>query len=427
MIGNIYKAFMECNRKISTDTRNIIPGSIFFALKGDRFDGNKFVREAFEKGASYCVVDNPDSVNNKTFLVENVTATLQNLARHYRKRCDFNIIAITGTNGKTTTKELIYSVLSAKYNCSATQGNLNNHLGVPLTILSTHPETELLIVEMGANHVGEIKTLCEIANPDIGIITNIGKAHLEGFGGFENVIKAKSELYQYLIKRNLPIFVNGTDKLLMKIIKGYPGIFSYGDNNSQCYASKIKFSKTLLLEVSMQNKSFKISTKLFGRYNIDNVLAALRIGQYFKVNSADAIHQIENYTPKNNRSQIKQTQYNTLILDSYNANPTSMNAALDSFLEIDTTRKMIVFGEMNELGEYSTKEHQILLDRLSDKKTINSYFIGEKFRTGQHYNAKIFTDTDEFISFIKSNKPKQNLILLKGSRTNGLEKLVDYL
>lgn len=427
MIEKIYKAYQECNQKISTDTRKVIPGSIFFALKGERFDGNKFISEAFEKGASYCVIDNSAYATDKTFLVDDVTSTLQHLANYHRKNYNFNIIAITGTNGKTTTKELIYSVLSVKYKCSATQGNLNNHLGVPLTILSAHPDTEILIVEMGANHIGEIKSLCEIANPDMGIITNIGRAHLEGFGGFENVIKAKSELYQYLIDRNLPIFVNGQDKLLKKIINNYSTLYSYGDSTSPCFATKIHFNKTLLLEVSIQNQTFKLSTQLFGKYNIDNILAALCIGQYFEVDSTDAIHQIENYIPQNNRSQIKHTRNNTLILDGYNANPTSMNAALTSFLEIDGSRKMVIIGEMNELGKYSTKEHQILLDKLSDTNTIKSYFIGKNFQTGQHKKARIFSNTDEFISFIKSNKPEQYLILLKGSRTNGLEKLVDYL
>ncbi len=427
MIDKIYKAFLECDRKISTDTRNIIPGSIFFALKGEKFDGNKFVNEALEKGAAFGVIDDSNFKTNKTFLVENVTVTLQQLANFYRKKSRFKIIAITGTNGKTTTKELIHEVLSAKYNCSATKGNLNNHLGVPLTILNTPPETEILIVEMGANHVGEIANLSKIAFPDYGIITNIGKAHLEGFGGFENVIKAKSELYQFLKERNRPVFVNAADGLLINLIKDYNHIVIYGSEDSDCYAPIVQLNNKLIFDVVIRNHKYKISTQLFGRYNINNVLAALCIGIYFNVNPLDAINQIEKYTPQNNRSQIKNTKFNTLVLDSYNANPTSMEAALDSFFDMDAEPKMIILGEMKELGKHSGPEHNKIYHRLSNNRSVKSYFIGTNFYSDEHSNENIFSSTDEFINFLKTNRPEKHLILLKGSRTNGLEKLEKYL
>ncbi len=427
MIEQIYKHFLECDRKISTDSRNIIPGSIFFALQGDNFDGNKFAQEAIDKGALWSIIDNEKFKSDHTILVSNVLETLQHLAHHYRNTCSFKVLAITGTNGKTTTQELIKAVLSVKYNCVATSGNLNNHIGVPLTILNAPPHTDILIVEMGANHVGEINALCQIAVPDYGIITNIGKAHLEGFGGFENVIKAKSELYQFLIKNNNPVFVHAGDNILTGLLNGYDRQIRYGATNTDCYARNIKFTGKLFLEAVLNHKKINIGTQLFGKYNVSNILAALCIGQYFTVDIKRATDEIEKYIPQNNRSQIKTTLTNTLILDSYNANPTSMEAALDSFTEIEATDKTIILGEMKELGKYTEEEHLKLYKKISEIKEVQSFFIGKNFFSLNNSYTNTFDNTADFIEYLKMHKLENQLILLKGSRTNKLEVLIQYL
>lgn len=427
MIEQIYKYFLEGDKKISTDSRNIIPGSIFFALQGDNFDGNKFAQEAIDKGALWSIIDNKEFESDRTILVRNVLETLQQLASHYRNNCSFKVLAITGTNGKTTTKELIKAVLSVKYNCVATSGNLNNHIGVPLTILNTPPHTDILIVEMGANHVGEINTLCQIALPDYGIITNIGKAHLEGFGGFENVIKAKSELYHFLIKNNNPVFVHAGDNILTGLLNGFNQQIRYGTVNTGCYAENIKFTGKLFVEAIINRKKINIGTQLFGKYNVSNILAALCIGHYFMVDMEHAADEIEKYIPQNNRSQIKTTLTNTLILDSYNANPTSMEAALESFTEIEAGNKTVILGEMKELGKYTEEEHLKLYKRISGIKEVQSFFIGKNFFSLGNRCTNIFDNTNEFIEYLKIHKLENQLILLKGSRTNKLELLIQYL
>jgi UDP-N-acetylmuramoyl-tripeptide--D-alanyl-D-alanine ligase len=427
MIEQIYKYFLKCDRKVSIDSRNIIPGSIFFALQGANFDGNKFAQDAIDKGAAWCIIDNKKFESDRTILVGNVLETLQQLAKHYRNNCPFKVLAITGTNGKTTTKELIKAVLSVKYNCAATSGNFNNHIGVPLTILNTPPNTDILVVEMGANHVGEINTLCQIALPDYGIITNIGKAHLEGFGGFENVIKAKSELYYFLIKNNKPVFVHDGDNILTGLLNGYNQQIRYGTSDTDCYADNIKFNGKLFIEAIINLKKNKISTQLFGKYNVSNILAALCIGQYFTVDIKHATDEIEKYIPQNNRSQIKTTLTNTLILDSYNANPTSMEVAIESFLEIETENKTVILGEMMELGKYTEEEHLKLFNRISEEKELQGFFIGKNFYTLNSHYTNTFYNTNDFIEYLRTHKLENKLILLKGSRTNKLELLLQYL
>ena len=427
MIDLLYDKYIEANQKICTDTRNIIPGSIFFALRGDNFDGNKFANEAIKKGARFVVIDNPDFNSSQTILVKNTLEALQKLAKHHRRKNKFQVIGITGTNGKTTTKELIYAVLSKQYKCHATKGNLNNHIGVPLTILSSPPETELLIVEMGANHIGEIELLCQIAEPDCGLITNIGKAHLEGFGGFNGVIRAKSELYNYLFNNERIVFFNEADKLLTELVDNKNKLISYGTRNSNYYADKIGFDNGIKISLHANNKQLTISTNLFGDYNITNILAATRVGSHFNIPLYQIAEALNNYTPQNHRSQIIKTSKNTLVLDSYNANPSSMQAAINSFDEIKSEKKLLILGSMKELGESSKHEHNELIKLARSLKTSMCFFVGSEFSSSQIESEKLFPDTNKLIEYLVVNRIEKHLILIKGSRANKLEEIATYL
>ncbi len=427
MIEELFDKFIQYGRKISTDSRNIEPGSIFFALKGENFNGNAYAIEAINKGAAYSIVDDKSINHEKCIQVEDALTTLQKLATTYRKKSSFKVLAITGTNGKTTTKELIFTTLSESFKCSATKGNLNNHIGVPLTILSTPPDDDFLILEMGANHIGEIELLCKIAEPDFGLITNIGKAHLEGFRSFDGVIEAKSELYNFLMERNLPIFQNQEDNILSKLTKGYSNIIGYGTKKSQCYAASVSFTNRLIVEVSQDGMMKTLSSQLFGQYNVTNILTALKVCKTLNADIEKAVAAIENYTPSNNRSQIKETSSNTLIMDCYNANPTSMHAAIKSFVQIQAENKVAILGAMKELGEYSAQEHLKLVQEVVSIQNIKPLFVGLEYQGLGLQVGQWFKSIEDFIQFISSNKIKDSLILLKGSRANRLETLEKFL
>jgi len=339
-IENLYQLFLD-HPKITTDSRLVEDNSLFFGLKGENFNGNAFAEKAIENGCAYAIIDDPDfKKGGQYILVENVLSALQQLAYYHRQQINIPVIGITGSNGKTTTKELVASVLSKKYNVSFTQGNLNNHIGVPLTILSFTKNTAIGIVEMGANHLGEIKPLCSIADPDYGLITNIGKAHLEGFRTFDNIIKTKNELYEYVAQKKGKIFYNANDKILSQLTAGNNDAISYGDQKqSKVFGFLEKDGIFLKLKAGIESKYYTIQSKLIGDYNLDNVLAAIAIGNFFQVDDTSIVHAIENYKPDNNRSQYLKTKQNQIFLDAYNANPTSVKAAIKNFEQIDLPHK----------------------------------------------------------------------------------------
>lgn len=431
---DLYKLFISCNQLISTDTRNLELNSLFFALKGDNFNANLFANSAIEKGCKYAIVDDETISNGiSILLVENALESLQNLAKYHRTKLQIPIIGITGSNGKTTNKELIHAVLSKKYNTYATKGNLNNHIGVPLTLLKINTTHEIAIVEMGANHQGEISFLSNIAQPTYGLITNIGKAHLEGFGGVEGIKKGKSELYKYLKENNGKIFINGNDSTLIELADDIPKIY-YGENSEFDIYGKLfptnefvdfKWAKK---EEELINKPI-IKSHLFGHYNFINLLCATCIGNYFGVEEKQINEAISNYLPEMNRSQVKQTKNNTLILDAYNANPSSMQLAINHFSKQTLQNKIVILGDMFELGEYSAKEHEAILDALGLNKDIKCILIGENFFEFEkkYLGFSFYKTINEAIAFLKDNQLMHNTILIKGSRGIKLEKLVDYL
>ena len=362
-IAHIYRLFKQYPIVV-TDTRKIVSDSLFFALKGDNFNGNKFALSAIEKGCRFAIVDEKEfAIDDRFILVDDVLTCLQDLAREHRRELNIPILAITGTNGKTTTKELVHEVLKRKFNAVATVGNFNNHIGVPLTLLSMNQDTEFGIVEMGANHPEEIKFLCEIAEPNFGLITNVGKAHLEGFGSFAGVIKTKKELYDYLHQEKGKVFVN-TDNPLLKSMLHEQEVITYGNNEEAC--SKAKFLQAepyLVLELrSSKIGKLYIKTKLIGAYNFENALAAVTLGRFFGIEEIDIKNALEEYLPSNNRSQLKQTENNVLFLDAYNANPTSMKVAVENFANMSRKNKVLILGDMLELGEDAEKEHASLLE-----------------------------------------------------------------
>jgi len=430
----LYKIFKESS-KITTDSRNIIKNSIFFALKGTNFNGNKYASDAIEQGCSYAVIDENKYVqNNRYILVDNVLESLQQLAHYHRQNLKIPIIAITGTNGKTTTKELIKAILSKKYNIIGTEGNLNNHIGVPLTLLSMNNSTEIGIVEMGANHMGEIKELCEIAEPDYGLITNIGKAHLEGFGSFEGVIKAKSELYEYLSKNNKTIFVN-IDNNILNNISVKSNKITYGTNTLSVYQGEfIEANPFVKLnwkykDTNLQNyRSNYVETQLIGKYNFENILASICIGKFYNVSDNDIKHAIEQYKPTNNRSQLIKSKFNTLLLDFYNANPTSMKEALSNFADIKSENKIIILGDMFELGDESEKEHLKIINILKRNNFKDFFLIGNTFnKVSKNTKFKSFESTNDFINWVKNNRISDSYILIKGSRGMHLENIIEFL
>lgn len=428
-ITQLYNLFQQYPL-VTTDSRNCPEGSLFFALKGDRFDGNQFVSQALENGASFAVADNPNlPKNDRIILVEDALKALQELANYHRKQMPAKVIGITGTNGKTTTKELISNALSAQYATLFTQGNLNNHIGVPLTLLRLQSKHQFAVIEMGANHPGEIKDLCHIAEPDFGIITNVGKAHLEGFGSFEGVIRTKAELYDFIREKNGIIFGNADSVTLSRF---YPALnmVLYGTKPGSFIEGKlISAQPTLHLEWKENNEKFDLKTQLAGAYNLENVLAAICIASYLGVESRKINQAIQQYIPQNNRSQILETSRNRLIVDSYNANPSSMEAALENFADYDAPRKMVILGEMKELGVYSDEEHQHLINLVNSFSFENVFLVGQNFLKFKNSEAsfRIFESTIQLIEFLKNNPPKGFTILIKGSRGNKLEEIIPNL
>lgn len=427
-IDKLYKAYLK-HPQITTDSRMIPKGSIFFALKGENFNGNKFAMEALEKGAAIAVVDEWDSgVNDCILQVGNVLETLQELAKHHRKKLGLKVIGITGTNGKTTTKELIQSVLKKEYNSLATFGNLNNHIGVPLTLLSLKREHDIAVVEMGANHVGEIATLCNIALPDYGIITNIGKAHLEGFGSIEGVIQAKTELYSFIRKTGGKIFINADNDLLIEHADGIESL-SYGENEeSDCRGELLSSFPFLELNCILEGISVPVDSKLTGRYNFENILAAVCIGNYFHVSHSDIQEAIALYQPTNNRSQIIQTKSNTLILDAYNANPSSMKAAIENFASGNFENKSLILGDMAELGNDSQEEHIAVLELLRSKDLNNVILLGSEYAmANKSFKFVTAKDKEQLKELIRKKQFQNSTILIKGSRRMQLEEITHLL
>ena len=427
-IASLYAIFKNYPM-VSTDTRNIPINSIFFALKGANFNGNAFASEALSKGASYCVIDEQEfALNDKMILVDNVLKSLQQLANYHRNQLGLPILAITGTNGKTTTKELITAVLSEKFRVDSTKGNLNNHIGVPLTLLSMDESTEFGVVEMGANHPGEIKILCEIANPDFGIVTNIGKAHLEGFGSFEGVIKTKSELYNFIRNKGGKCFINADNSLLTKQAEGIETI-SYGESTSYFMTGELASTDNYLVVKALFPKGWLyLKSNLVGNYNFENLLAAACIGKYFEVDPILIQDAIAQYTPSNNRSQLIKKANNTIIMDAYNANPTSMMAALKNFGSIQHENKCLILGDMLELGDASAEEHQKITDFIEEQAFSDVYLVGPQFKNTIDRSQKKKFEQVELLSIYLKTQPIENkLILIKGSRGIHLEKVLDLI
>ena len=425
-INTIHSLFLECT-KVSTDTRKIEKDCLFVALKGDNFDANTFAKEALDKGAKFVIIDNNEYyINEKTILVNDSLETLQELAKFHRTYLGLPIIALTGSNGKTTTKELIHAVLSKKYNTIATIGNLNNHIGVPLTLLRFTKDTEIGIVEMGANHQKEIEFLCEIAQPDYGYITNFGKAHLEGFGGVEGVIKGKSEMYNFLQENNKMAFVNLDDAIQNeKTTQLKRFTFSTSNKNTDVRIGHIEANPM----VKINYNNLFIHSHLIGLYNANNINAAITIGNYFKVTDNLIKEAIENYIPENNRSQLIQKNGNEIVLDAYNANPSSMTAAIMNFIQLDKANKIAILGDMFELGNESLLEHKKVIELLENQSEIKTYFIGKDFYANKLNSNHItfFEDFNSFANFLRERKPTNSLLLIKGSRGMALEKSLELL
>lgn len=424
-IKTIHQYFLESSG-VSTDSRNVPVKSIFFALKGDNFNGNMFAQEALDKGAFKVVIDEKKfhKDTGETILVENVLVTLQQLAYFHRNYLGLHIISLTGSNGKTTSKELINAVLSQKFKTVATKGNLNNHIGVPLTLLSMDSETEIGIVEMGANHLGEIKMLSEIAKPDFGYITNFGKAHLEGFGSLEGVIQGKTELYQFLKDHNKKIFVNANDSKQLENSKGISRI-TFGDSNADYVIKLLDSTNHLLVEYN----GTEIQSNLVGVYNFANVSAAIAIGAYLNVSVNDIKQGIENYVPSNNRSQLMQRGSNTILLDAYNANPTSMMAALENFKQTKGDNKVIFLGDMFELGTDSEAEHQNIVNFLTENNFGKVFLTGSNFYKTKNSASHIkqFKTFDDLKEMIKTQELENATVLIKASRGMALERILDLL
>ena len=465
-IEQLYQIFRQ-HPVITTDSRDVPAGSIFFALKGDTFDGNLYALAALEQGAAYAVVDSTSAVAAESDDSRILTLTpsadaladtpagapvsalqaLQCLARYHRRQLGTTVIGITGTNGKTTTKELITAVLRKKYNVLSTQGNFNNHIGVPKTLLGLTPEHQMAVVEMGANHPGEIRTLVGIACPDYGIITNVGKAHLEGFGSFEGVLRTKGELYDYLRNYGGTVFINNDNHHLLSISHDLH-VVKYGQTPAAdlllhgwltgCnpYVNFVWTPSGAQSAGVDSQEGLAVSTHLIGSYNLDNLLAAACIGTYFGVSPADICDALAQYTPTNNRSQLTVTPYNRLIVDAYNANPTSMAAALDNFNHIQASHKMVILGDMKELGADSQAEHQAVLARLAAATDIESvWLVGTEFEEASSALAAcsevpdwcLFRDVDAVIAALQNHRPEGRTILIKGSNSTHLVRVIDYL
>jgi UDP-N-acetylmuramoyl-tripeptide--D-alanyl-D-alanine ligase len=425
-IAELYKIYLQ-HPVVGTDTRNIKKGSLFFALKGGNFNANTFAKEALSKGATHAIIDEEAYYTEGCILVPDVLTTLQQLANHHCRQMHIPVIGITGSNGKTTTKELTATVLSEKYNTLFTQGNLNNHIGVPLTLLGLKKEHEIAIIEMGANHQGEIAQLCTIAEPNFGIITNIGKAHLEGFGGPEGVIKAKSELYHHIKNKGGKLFVNADDELLVRLSAGIeritygtiPGVDCEGIDNKESF-----LAKGIFIDDGIE---VEIQSHLAGQYNFYNMMAATCIGFHFGLTLTQIKRAIEGYIPSNNRSQIVKKGDNTIWVDAYNANPSSMKIAIENFAELPASSKVLILGDMFELGTDSHKEHQTLAELINNKRAWDAvYLVGKEFAKTSS-PAQHFESMDAFMEWLQNHPLKTKTILLKGSRGMAMERVLERL
>jgi UDP-N-acetylmuramoyl-tripeptide--D-alanyl-D-alanine ligase len=424
-IETIYQHFQK-TYKVSTDSRKIEQDAVFFALKGENFDANDFALQVAEEGkAALVVADRKDLPQHERILkVDDTLKTLQDLAAYHRQQMKATVLSITGTNGKTTTKELVSAVLAQKYNIIHTQGNLNNHIGVPLTLLNIKPETEIAVVEMGANHPGEIDFLCHIADPDYGLITNIGKAHLEGFGSFEGVIKTKTELYRHIKSHGKAVFVNQGNPLLWELSEKQERI-SYGRHCAAfCPVAPAKCDPYL----SVVWRKRLIQTYLVGSYNFENVAAAIGVGQYFKVEDDKIVEALEAYTPTNSRSQVIDTEKNRILMDAYNANPTSMRAALVNFANICGENSLLVLGDMRELGQESENEHRAILALMKELGYKDAFLVGPNFSAcNDNPDWKTFAKVENLCEYIDSHKVEGKTVLVKGSRGIKLEKVLPVL
>lgn len=437
-LSELYKLYQQ-HPLITTDSRDCPEGSIFFALKGESFDGNRFAKAALEKGCAYAVIDEREFAedgNGRLILVDNVLTTFKELAREHRRRFDIPVIGITGTNGKTTTKELIAAVLGEKYNVMYTRGNFNNDVGVPKTLFSLRPEHEIAVVEMGASHPGDIKALVDYVEPTCGLITNVGRAHLQGFGSFEGVKRTKGELYDFLESHNGLLFLNESNPDLMEMAaqRNFGRIISYGrDEGGNVEGEVIDCSPFLnfrwrqhLHAGQMPANAYEVETHLIGAYNLDNMLAAIAVGLHFGVSPAQINHALGHYIPSNNRSQLETTEHNRLIVDAYNANPSSMAAAIDNFKLMKAERKMAILGDMLELGAVSDEEHQKTVDALAAAGIKEVWLVGEEF--GKTHTAfRKFKNVDEVKAAIAAHRPENYYILIKGSNGIHLSQLPELL
>lgn len=425
-IEELYSIYIK-HPVISTDSRQIMPGCLFFALKGDNFDGNKYADIALATGAAYAVIDNETYAGSKTLLVNNALEALQKLALNHRRKFDIPIIAITGSNGKTTTKELINKVLSQQYNVTATKGNLNNHIGVPLTLLELTKETQIAIIEMGANHQLEIESYCKIVEPTHGLITNIGRAHLGGFGGYEGVIKAKSELYYWLRNSAGTVFVNSGNPLLMELTSRMKRILYGKEEGIQTQGKERDNTTTLELDWFSDNKIITIKTNLVGNYNFENVMAAICLGKFFNVPPEKIKSAINSYQPSNSRSQAMKTARNSIILDAYNANPTSMQLAIENFRLVKAPYKMVILGDMLELGEESPAEHLAIVNLVNASGFEGAIFVGPDFKEAASERFPCFNNSDEAHEWLQKEHIEDFTILVKGSRGIKMERVLDAL
>ena len=423
IIEKIYQLYSE-KYIVTTDSRKIEPGCVFVALKGEHFDGNDFAYQVAKDNIAACVIADRKDLppHERLFIVDDSLTTLQELAKLHREKCNTPIIGITGTNGKTTTKELVATVLSQKYNIIYTQGNFNNHLGVPLTLLQIKPDTEIAVVEMGANHPKEIELLCSLAQPNFGIITNIGKAHIEGFGSFEGVVKTKNELYDYLRNTNGKVFLNNDNNLLKELAHDLTNVKYGKDDNADHHASIL--SSNPYLSISWNNNI--INTKLVGDYNFENVMAAITVGCYFNISQDLIIKALENYSPTNNRSQFIKTEKNEIVMDAYNANPVSMSNSIKNFRNISDNNHLLILGDMRELGNESLNEHQEILALVKKLGFYNVILVGSEFYK-VNCDFVSFSNVDELINHINQNEISGMKILVKGSHSIHLEKIINIL
>lgn len=423
-IQNLYSLF-QSSKGVSIDSRSIKKDEIFFSIKGDNFDGNSFALDALDKGAKFSIVDDIKlkNQNDKIIFVENSLKELQNLSRYNRSKYDVKVIGLTGSNGKTTTKNLICNIVSQKYNTLCTDGNLNNHIGVPLTLLNIKPETEIAVIEMGANHIGEIENLCQICMPDIGLITNFGSAHLEGFGDLKGVIKGKTELYKYLIKNYGHIIINNDDNIQKEECK--TDLYSsFGKDKSSDFV--FEYTKELD-KLVLLNDNYRFSCKIYGTYNFPNIASAISIGRFFDLDSDQIQIGLSKFQTEENRSEVLQYQGNTIYLDAYNANPTSMIAAIDNFNKEIKDNKIVILGDMLELGNFSKDEHEKIIDLLHKMEIESVYLVGKNFSSINISDSRFkkFNDTEQLIRGLDLTKIKNKSILIKGSRSIGLEKLIN--